>query len=129
LLLVEDESAVRESTREFLARKGYTVLQASNGEEALRVSREYCGAVDLMITDVVMPQMSGPNLAERLAAERPNMKVLFISGYAEHTILRHGKIEASARLFQKPFGLNALALKIRDLLDAAERTRVASTST
>ena len=128
LLLVEDESAVRESTREFLAHKGYTVLEACNGEEALRVSREYCGPIDLMISDVVMPQMSGPNLAERLAAERPNMKVLFISGYAENTILRHGKIEPTARLLQKPFGLNALAVKIRELLDTHKRTRSATTS-
>lgn len=116
LLLVEDEVAVRESTREFLTRRGYTVLEASNGEEALRVSREYCGPIELMISDVVMPQMSGPNLAERLAAERPQMKVLFVSGYAENTILRHGKIDVTACLLQKPFGLNALARKVREIL-------------
>ncbi len=116
LLLVEDEAAVRESMREFLTRGGYTILEASNGEDALRVSRDYCGPIDLMVSDVVMPQMSGPNLAERLAAERPRMKVLFISGYAENTILRHGKIQASACLLQKPFGLDTLAAKIRQLL-------------
>jgi two-component system, cell cycle sensor histidine kinase and response regulator CckA len=120
LLLVEDEEAVRKSTREFLTRSGYTVLEASNGEEALRVSREYCGPIGLMISDVVMPQMSGPNLAERLAAERPRMKVLFVSGYAENTILRHGKIDVTACLLQKPFGLNALARKIRELLAGSE---------
>jgi len=116
LLVVEDEAAVRESTRDFLMQKGYTVLEAANGEDALRVSREYCGPIDLMITDVVMPKMSGPNLAERLMAERPQMKVLFVSGYAENTILRHGKIDVTSRLLQKPFGLNTLARKIREVL-------------
>jgi PAS domain S-box-containing protein len=120
LLLVEDEEAVRKSTREFLMRSGYTVLEACNGEEALRVSREYCGPIDLMISDVVMPQMSGPKLAEQLAAERPRMKVLFVSGYAENTILRHGKIDVTACLLQKPFALNALAGKIRELLGGTE---------
>jgi PAS domain S-box-containing protein len=120
LLLVEDEVAVRESTREFLTRRGYTVLEASHGEEALGVSREYCGPIDLMISDVVMPQMSGPNLAERLAAERPQMKVLFVSGYAENTILRHGKIDVTGCLLQKPFGLNALARKVREILHGEE---------
>lgn len=116
LLVVEDEAAVRESTRDFLMQKGYTVLEAANGEDALRVSREYYGPIALMITDVVMPKMSGPNLAERLMAERPHMKVLFVSGYAENTILRHGKIDVTARLLQKPFGLNTLARKIREVL-------------
>jgi len=128
LLLVEDEAAVRESTREFLTRRGYTVLEASNGEEALRVSREFCGPIDLMISDVVMPKMSGPNLAERLSAERPHMKVLFVSGYAEHTILHHGKIDVTARLLQKPFGLNAVAHKIREVLSANESLTSAATA-
>ena len=128
VLLVEDEAAVRESTREFLTRRGYTVLEASNGEDALRVSREYCGPIDLMITDVVMPKMSGPNLAERLWAERPRMKVLFVSGYAEHTILHHGKIDVTARLLQKPFGLNALARKIREVLAAKQPLTSAATA-
>jgi len=128
LLLVEDEVALRESSCEFFVRRGYTVLAASNGEEALRVSREYCGPIDLMISDVVMPQMSGPNLAARLAAERPLMKVLFVSGYAENTILRHGKIEASACLLQKPFGLNSLARKVREVLGPKQAQKAASRS-
>jgi PAS domain S-box-containing protein len=128
LLLVEDEAAVRESTREFLTRRGYTLLEASNGEEALRVSREFCGPIDLMISDVVMPKMSGPNLAERLSAERPHMKVLFVSGYAEHTILHHSKIDVTARLLQKPFGLNMLARKIREVLSPNESLACATTA-
>jgi len=120
LLLVEDDAGVRESTRDFLLQRGYTVMEAVNGEEALRVSREYCGPIDLMITDVVMPKMSGPSLAEHLLAERPRMKVLFVSGYAENTVLRHGKIDVTARLLQKPFGLNTLARKIRQVLGESQ---------
>ena len=118
VLLVEDESAVRQPTRQFLARNGYTVLEASDGEEALRVSREYCGAIHIMISDVVMPQMSGPLLAQQLSAERPHMKALFVSGYAENTVLRHGAIDLSTCFLQKPFGLRTLAQKTREVLDA-----------
>lgn len=130
VLLVEDEAAVRGSTRDFLMQRGYTVLEANNGEDALRVSREYCGPIDLMISDVVMPKMSGPNLAERLLAERPHMKVLFISGYAENTVLQHGKMDVTVRLLQKPFGLNTLARKVREVLSGNESTaRAAAAST
>lgn len=86
VLLVEDEASVRELTREFLTRSGYTVIEGGNGEDGLRASREYPGCIDLLITDVVMPKMSGPALAANLAAERPAMKVLFVSGYAENTV-------------------------------------------
>jgi two-component system, cell cycle sensor histidine kinase and response regulator CckA len=120
LLLVEDEAALRTSTREFLIRKGYKVVEACNGEDGLRVSREYAGPIDLMISDVVMPIMSGPNLAELLVAERPQMKVLFVSGYAENTVLHHGKIDVTACLLQKPFSLEALARRIREVLSASE---------
>jgi two-component system cell cycle sensor histidine kinase/response regulator CckA len=85
--------------------------------EALAIARDYKGPIHLMITDVVMPQMSGAKLAEDLAAERPQMKVLFVSGYAENTVLRHGKIDVTSRFLQKPFSLKALARKIREVLD------------
>jgi two-component system cell cycle sensor histidine kinase/response regulator CckA len=128
LLLVEDEVPVRQSARQFLTRSGYTVLEARDGEDALRASREYGGPIDLMITDVVMPKMSGPRLAEQLAAERPTMKVLFVSGYAETTVLRHGKIDVTTRFLQKPFSLRILAGKIREVLDGVKllSTAVAS---
>ncbi len=118
VLLVEDELAVRQSTLRFLAKNGYTVLEASDGEEALRVSREYCGTIHMMISDVVMPKMSGPLLAEHLSVERPHMKTLFVSGYAENTVLRHGEIDLSTCFLQKPFGLRTLAQKTREILDA-----------
>jgi CheY-like chemotaxis protein len=117
ILLVEDEAAVRESTREFLTLSGYTVLEAANGEDALHIAREYLGPIHLMVTDVVMPHLGGAQLAEQLAAERPQMKVLFVSGYAESTILRHGVIDVGTRFLQKPFGLKILASKIREVLE------------
>jgi PAS domain S-box-containing protein len=117
VLLVEDEADVRELTREFLTRSGYTVIEAGNGEDGLRASRDYPGRIDLLITDVVMPKMSGPALAASLAAERPSMKVLFVSGYAENTVLRHGSIDVTARFLAKPFDLTSLARKVRQVLE------------
>src|ERR1051326_4510679 len=117
VLLVEDEADVRELTREFLTRSGYTVIEAGNGEDGLRASRDYPGRIDLLITDVVMPKMSGPALAASLAAERPSMKVLFVSGYAENTVLRHGSIDVTARFLPKPFDLPSLARKVRQVLE------------
>jgi signal transduction histidine kinase/ActR/RegA family two-component response regulator len=116
LLLVEDETPVRQSTREFLTRSGYTVLEAKSGEEALQTSREYCGPIHLMLTDVIMPGMSGAQVAEQLAAERPTLKVLFVSGYAEATVQRHGKIDITTQFLPKPFSLKELARKIRQIL-------------
>jgi two-component system cell cycle sensor histidine kinase/response regulator CckA len=120
VLLVEDETSVRQASRQFLTRSGYNVLEAADGQEALRASREHSGTIHLMITDVVMPRMGGPTLAERLSDERPNMKVLFVSGYAEKTVLQHGKIDVSTRFLQKPFSLNTLARKVREVLEASE---------
>jgi two-component system cell cycle sensor histidine kinase/response regulator CckA len=120
VLLVEDEAAVRASTGEFLMRCGYTVVTAENGEDALRVSRDYSGPIHLMITDVVMPKMGGPKLAEQLAAERPAMKALFVSGYAENTVLQHGTIDVTARFLSKPFSLSTLANKMREVLETSK---------
>jgi PAS domain S-box-containing protein len=117
LLLAEDEAAVRQSTREFLSLNGYIVLEAKNGTEALALARTYNGVIDLMITDVVMPQMGGARLAGELASERPEMKVLFVSGYAETTFQHHGAIDVTTRFLQKPFSLKTLARKVREVLD------------
>jgi two-component system, cell cycle sensor histidine kinase and response regulator CckA len=128
LLLVEDEASVRQAARQFLTRSGYNVLEAIDGEDALRASREYGGPIQLMITDVVMPRLGGPRLAERLADERPDMKVLFVSGYAENTILQHGKIDVRTRFLQKPFSLKTLARKVREVLEANETSALAASS-
>ena len=117
LLLVEDEEAVRQSTSEFLTTCGYTVIQAVNGEDALCVTQDYQGTIDLMITDVVMPQMGGAKLAGQLAALRPDMKVLFVSGYAESTVQRYGSIDVTTNFMQKPFTLKMLSRKVREVLE------------
>jgi two-component system cell cycle sensor histidine kinase/response regulator CckA len=119
LFRLEDEASVRRASRHFLVQSGYHVLEATDGEDALRVSHDHHGLIQLMITDVVMPGMGGPKLAERLASERPDMKVLFVSGYAENTVLRHGKIDVVTRFLQKPFSLKALARKVREVLEAS----------
>jgi CheY-like chemotaxis protein len=128
LLLVEDEAAVRQAAGEFLTLSGYNVLEAKNGTDALRVARDYLATIDLMITDVVMPHLGGPGLAEQLAIERPSMKALFVSGYAENTILRHGMIDVSTRFLQKPFSLKALSRKIREVLETQVIAEAAVTS-
>ncbi|MGA7379771.1 MAG: ATP-binding protein [Terriglobales bacterium] len=128
VLLVEDEAAVRASTCEYLVRSGYTVVTAENGEEALRASREYSGPIHLLITDVVMPKMGGPKVAQQLAAERPGMKALFVSGYAENTVLQHGQIDVTARFLSKPFSLSTLGNKIREVLEASESMAYAASS-
>ncbi len=116
VLLVEDEPAVRQSAKEFLTLSGYKVLEAGNGEDALALAHCYPGPIDLMITDVVMPLLGGAKLASQLLAERPQLKVLFVSGYAESTVQRHGTIDVTSNFLQKPFSLKVLARKIRDVL-------------
>jgi two-component system cell cycle sensor histidine kinase/response regulator CckA len=102
VLLAEDETAVRQSTREFLSLKGYIVLEAKNGTDALAIAREYTGPIHLMVTGVVMPQMGRARLAGELAVERPDMKVLFVSGYAETTVQRHGASMRPQAFFRNP---------------------------
>jgi PAS domain S-box-containing protein len=116
LLVVEDEEGVRVLVRDYLRMNGYTVLEAGDGEEALRLAGEHSGAISLMITDVIMPGMNGRELAERMALLRPNMKVLYISGYAETAVYRKGVLEQGAPFLQKPFGPPDLGRKVRDVL-------------
>jgi CheY-like chemotaxis protein len=126
LLLVEDEAPVRHAECEFLTRIGYTVLEAENGADALRVAREYAGSIHLLVSDVVMPNLGGPQLAQQLAAERPSMQVLFVSGYAEATILRRGVVNLQTHFLQKPFSLRTLSAKIRGVLSQASAASAAS---
>jgi CheY-like chemotaxis protein len=125
LLVVEDEDAVRQSQVEFLSTIGYTVLAAANGKEALDRVKARPNGIDLVITDVVMPQMSGPRLAENLASLRPDLKVLFVSGYADDTVLRKGVADLSHDFLQKPFPLRSLAGKIREVLEQPAMARAA----
>ena len=119
ILLVEDEEAVRSMVSKILQNKGYTVLEARHGNEAIEICERYEGSIHLMVTDVVMPQMSGRELAERLAPVLPDMKVLYMSGYPDNTIVQHGVLEPGTAFLQKPFTLNALELKVREVLDAS----------
>ncbi|MBV9506722.1 MAG: PAS domain-containing protein, partial [Acidobacteriia bacterium] len=117
VLLVEDEHAVRELGRRFLEIQGYRVLDAAGGPEALRISREHEGAIQLMVTDVVMPRMSGREVALQLARERPEMKVLYTSGHTEDAIVAHGVLERNVEFLQKPFTRQALVRRVRQILD------------
>jgi PAS domain S-box-containing protein len=119
VLLVEDDPAVRELIRNVLQMSGYTVLEADHSERAFLLSGRHDGRIDLMITDVVMPSMSGRELAERLKSSRPDMKVLYISGYTDDAIVRHGVLEAGVVFLQKPFTPAILLQKARDVLDGA----------
>lgn len=117
ILLVEDDAAVRRSAHRILGSFGYQVLEASEGNEALRTSREYTGAIDLLLSDMVMPGMSGRVLARRLRDQRPDVRVLFISGYEQGQLPGSSKEEAGLALFRKPFTATALANKVREVLD------------
>ncbi|MGC2234569.1 MAG: PAS domain S-box protein [Pyrinomonadaceae bacterium] len=118
ILLVEDEEIVRNLSRQILETCGYTVIEASNGAEALAFCEQPDSEIDLVVTDVVMPKMSGRQLAERLAVLRPGIKVLYMSGYTDDAIVRQGIIETGSNFIQKPFTFNALAGKVEELLDA-----------
>ena len=116
ILVVEDEEGVRKLTCRSLGGQGYTILRAECGQEALRVAEEYGGTIDLLVTDVVMPGMSGPELVERIALARPETKVLYLSGYADDAVNRHGVPEPGVILLQKPFTQQVLARKVREVL-------------
>ncbi len=116
ILLVEDEEAVRYVLRRTLQHEGYTILEACSGVEALSVAGQHRGQIDLLLTDVIMPQMSGRELAEQLKILQPQLKVLFMSGYTNDAILRHGVLTAEIEFLTKPFSPNLLALKVREVL-------------
>src|SRR5262249_37956193 len=103
VLLVEDEAHVRSLTRDLLEISGYTVVEASGPEHALEVGQRHAGAIDLLLTDVVMPRMSGRELGERLARLRPGIRVLYMSGYTDDAIVRHGVLQSSTAFLPKPF--------------------------
>jgi PAS domain S-box-containing protein len=118
VLLVEDESSVRDLANRLLKQQGYRVLEAANGEEALRLAQETVGErIHLLLTDVVLPQMSGKELADQLKTFRPDLKVLYTSGYTDFAVVHHGVLNSGTHFLQKPFSLKTLSQKVREALD------------
>lgn len=113
ILLVEDEAPVRDLICRVLRQRGYAILEVVRGDEVLRMCEQYTGPIHLLIADMVMPQMSGRELAKRLVALRPQTKVLYISGYTDSTFLHHGGLNPGIAFLQKPFTVDALVRKVR----------------
>jgi CheY-like chemotaxis protein len=117
ILLVEDEPMILDITKKMLQSQGYTVRAAATPGAAIRLAREHAGEIHLLMTDVVMPEMNGRNLAKNLLSLYPNLKRLFMSGYTANVIAHHGVLDEGVQFIQKPFSMQTLAVKIRDVLD------------
>lgn len=116
LLVAEDEEALREVVCVFLRSLEYTILEADSGQQAISLASQYDGHIDLLITDLVMPGMSGTELAQMLGNLRPDLKTMYMSGYSDDAVLRHDVHELGTTFLQKPFSLGTLARKVRDML-------------
>src|SRR5580700_9798357 len=119
ILLVEDEANLRYLARQFLEKQGYQVIEAADGAVAMQIAVAHEGVIHLLLTDVIMPGMNGRELARGISEIRPNVKVLYMSGYTENVIGRNGMLDAGVRLLQKPFTLRDLKSKVREVLDSA----------
>lgn len=122
ILLVEDELSILTMTSMILAKQGYSVLQANSPAEAIRLAKEHVGKISLLITDVIMPEMNGKDLADSLKSLSPQLKCLFMSGYTADAITQHGVLEEGVNFIEKPFSLPALATKVREILDGKKWT-------
>jgi len=120
VLLVEDEAGVRELARRILEDNGYRVLDAASGQDAELIFAKHRGSIDLLVTDVLMPGLSGPDLFLRLAADDPGLKVVYISGYAPETMVRQFGLDSSRPYVQKPFTANQLVSTVRSVLDGRD---------
>jgi CheY-like chemotaxis protein len=120
ILLVEDDKPVREMTQEILETSGYKVLVPADCNEAIDFCRKYEGTIHLLLTDVVMPELNGRELAERLLLIRPKMKVLYMSGYSDDEIGAHGVLEENLKLIQKPYTIKTITRGVREMLDSYE---------
>lgn len=116
ILLVEDESMVREVTGQVLSHAGYSVLESSNAKEALQIAHTHDGRIDLLLTDIVMPEMNGADLAIRMLNRQPDLVTIFMSGYAEHDMLKKAKLSSAIHI-QKPFTIDLLLSRISEALN------------
>jgi len=123
ILVVEDDAEVRKLAAEMLSRHGYAVLEAASGPEALRIWKQRASSIDLILTDVVMPSMAGPELAAKLIAERAGLKVLYMSGYPEEVMAKHGLTASESTFLHKPFTSDALIHSVRLVLDTERDER------
>ena len=126
ILLVEDEESVRQLVRDTLASRGYKIIEAENGESGIVAAAQHKGTIDLVITDVVMPGIGGPELVRHLARTRPTTRVLYLSGYTEDSVASDGSIVTGAGFLQKPFTLENLSRKVREILTTPEKAKGAS---
>ncbi|MDH3328493.1 MAG: response regulator [Desulfobulbaceae bacterium] len=115
ILLVEDDDSVREMIKTFLEPTGYNILQAQNGFDAVETSKTCEGEIHLLLTDVIMPKMNGQEVADELKKTRPEMQIIFMSGYTDDVIAHHGVLEAGVNFIQKPISLSRLAKKLREV--------------
>jgi two-component system, cell cycle sensor histidine kinase and response regulator CckA len=118
ILLVEDEEPLRKVIIELLTQIGYHVLSAANGKEAIEVAKTYPDKIHLLITDVIMPEISGPELAGELCTARPDLKVIYISGYTDDSLAPEGVLQPGTVLVNKPFSVRVLSAKMREVLDS-----------
>ena len=117
ILLVEDDQAILKMTEKMLKQLGYQILTAQTPKEAINIAQKYTNNIHLLITDVVMPDMSGPELTERLLTIFPNIKVLFMSGYTANVIAHQGVLDEGVHFIQKPFSIKDLSTKVRSILE------------
>ena len=118
ILVVEDEQMLRSLISRLLRKNGYKVFEAADGQDAANFIEEYDSHVDLLITDVVMPRMNGRKLAEIASLKHDKIRILFMSGYADDTLMQHGVFDRSQSYIQKPFSAEALCLRVREILQA-----------
>jgi len=123
ILLAEDETMLRDLAVQMLRTQGYTVLEASHGKEALRIAQAYPETIHIVVTDLIMPQMGGRALVERLQELRPGVKILYVSGYTDDALLHHGVLGEGAAFLQKPYTSGTLAREVRAILDSVEATK------
>ena len=123
ILLVDDEDTLRVLIARMLEKAGYLVMRAPNGPEALRLAASHAGPIDLIVTDLMMPEMRGPDMVNRIRHQRPGIRVLYLSGYTEATVMREGLLGEGENFLQKPFAADTFTRRVREILDGPSGAR------